>query len=107
MIYPRAPGQTLAEQVIFQVQKKVMDYLNDEPVKIVLFGSRARNEYRTDSDIDIGIIPLSRYDEKKLTLLREALDEMNSPWVVEIVDLSRTSDAFRESALKDVIWWKD
>ncbi len=94
MTEPGAPGQILADPVIFQVKNKVMDYLKDEPVKIVLFGSRARNKYRPDSDIDIGIIPLSQYDEQKLTLLREALDEINSPWVVEIVDLSRTSETF-------------
>ncbi|MEW6102992.1 MAG: nucleotidyltransferase domain-containing protein [bacterium] len=84
-----------------------MDYLKDEKLKIVLFGSFARGENYSGSDIDIEIIPKEKISEKKIPLLRERIEDLNIPYKVEIVNLDETSMDFKNLALKDAIVWKD
>ena len=84
----------------------LLRFLKDEDVKIVLFGSRARGEYVSTSDVDIGIIMGKNADKKKLTLLRESIDGLNIPYKVEIVDFSTVSEEFRKMALKEAVVWK-
>jgi predicted nucleotidyltransferase len=89
-----------------QVKKAVLDNLSGEDVMVMLFGSRARGDFRRCSDIDIGIVPKNEYNQKKLILLKDKLEEMNIPYKVEVVDLSKVSKIFREKALKEGIIWK-
>ena len=85
----------------------MLDFLKNEPVKIVLYGSRARGDNYPASDVDIGLIPLNDFDEIKVTLLRDALKNSNIPYKVEIVNLLEVSDEFRQEALKDAVVWKN
>lgn len=58
------------------------------PARVVLFGSRARNEHRADSDLDFLVIEEhveSKLDE--MILLRDALADLDVP--VDIVVMSR------------------
>lgn len=58
------------------------------PARVVLFGSRARNEHREDSDLDFLVIEdhvESKLDE--MVLLRDSLADLDVP--VEIVVVSR------------------
>lgn len=92
-----------------KVKEMVLSYLKDEDVCIVLFGSRARGDSRSGSDMDIGIAPRNNkpLQKGKLTLLREALENSNIPYKVEIVELSEVSETFRVQAMKDAVVWKD
>jgi len=56
--------------------------------------------------VDVGIIPRDGFDRKKLTLLREHVEELNIPYKVEIVDFSAVSEKFNEMALKEAVVWK-
>ncbi|MFH0771739.1 MAG: nucleotidyltransferase domain-containing protein [Candidatus Omnitrophota bacterium] len=78
-----------------------------ENVKIVLFGSRARQDNRVVSDVDIGLIPSGKLNKKKVILLKEKVEELNIPYKVEIVDFSETSLDFKKEAMKEAITWKD
>ena len=42
-----------------------------------------------------------------IVLLKEKIDELNIPYTVDIVDLSRVSKTFRERALRDGVVWKN
>jgi len=88
------------------IKKTVLDALGEEDVTIMLFGSRARGDFMRRSDIDIGILPKNEYNQKKIILLKEKLEEMNIPYKVEVVDLSKVSKVFREKALKEGVIWK-
>ena len=89
------------EESLEQVKKTVLDALRGEDVIIILFGSRARGDYSRRSDIDIGILPKNEYSKKKIILLKEKLEEMNIPYKVEVVNLSKVSKVFREKARKE------
>ena len=70
--------------------------------KVVLFGSRARDKARPRSDFDIGVIggdPLPLVD---FYAIEDMLDELPTLYRIDWVDFARTTDRFRERALKNV-----
>ncbi len=96
----------MEDKYLLHLKKLVLSALCHEPLKVVLFGSRARGDYHSGSDIDIGILPRGKIDEKKISLLREQIDHSNIPYKVEVVNLAETSLTFRQQALKRAIVWK-
>lgn len=92
---------------ILEIKKTVIALLKDEKVKVMLFGSRARGNNYPYSDVDVGILPTGKFDEKKLTLLKETIENLPIPYKIEIVNLSETSEKFKNEVLKDAIIWKD
>lgn len=92
---------------IEKLKEVFLRFLKNEDVKVVLFGSRARGEFVSTSDVDVGIIMGKGADRKRLILLREYIDRLNIPYKVEIVDFSTVSDEFKRMALKEAVIWKD
>ena len=91
-----------------KVKDTTLTFLKDEDVKVILFGSRAREDNSIYSDVDVGIVPKSKnFDKKKVTLLRERLEEINVPYKIELVDFSFVSPKFKKEALKKAVIWKD
>lgn len=85
----------------------IVDFLKNEEVKIVLFGSRAREDNFIASDVDIGVIPYGKLDETKMALLKEKIENLNIPYKVEIVNFQHVSEDFKKLAMRDAITWKD
>ena len=81
-------------QYLQKIKDGVLMFLKDENVRIFLFGSRARGDCVSTSDVDIGIIPGKEFDKVKLTLLHEYIEELNIPYKIDIIDLSSTSEEF-------------
>ena len=95
------------QKSIRDLKSLIIEFFKEENVIVILFGSRARGDYSRVSDIDIGILPKNRFDRKKLVLLKEKIDNLNFPYTVDVVDLSKVSEAFREKALREGIVWKN
>ena len=91
---------------LIRLRNLILNELKDEPVQIVLFGSRAREDHQTTSDVDVGIIPSHPINEKKISVLREKIEGLNIPYQVELVNLDQVSESFRKEILKDAIFWK-
>jgi len=89
-----------------KLKEAILTFLENDKVKVLLFASRARGDFASTSDVDVGIIPRDGFDRKKLTLLREHVEELNIPYKVEIVDFSAVSEKFNEMALKEAVVWK-
>jgi hypothetical protein len=94
------------ETSIKKVKTAVLQAFENENVKIFLFGSRAKGNAHSTSDIDVGILPSGCFDRKKITALRAELEEMNIPYTVDLVDLSTVSEEFRQQVLKEGEIWK-
>ncbi len=89
---------------IKDVEKIIKEIFKGKKVKVFIFGSRARGEHTPRSDLDIGF--LSEEDiSYELSILREFLEESNLTFVVDIVDLNRTSKDFREAVMKEAKLW--
>jgi hypothetical protein len=96
----------MSESIIERIMFIVLEYLGDEEVRIRVFGSRAKGRQRKGSDIDIAVIPKNDWNDIKLTLLRERLENSNIPWKVDLVDFSKVDEDFKRFASKDMIFWK-
>ena len=98
---------SISETNLSLLKKVVLEYLDNENLKIVLFGSRARGDNNMSADVDLGIIPKGEFDKRRLVLLREKIENLNIPYEVDIVDLSTVSEEFKKEALKEALVWKD
>jgi len=107
MLYFMKKLEDTMKDSIEKLKEVFLNFLKDEDVKIILFGSRARGDFVNTSDVDVGIITGKRFNKKKLILLREYIEELNIPYKVEIVDFSAVSEEFKKIALKEAIVWKD
>ncbi len=77
-------------------------YFKDRKVKVYLFGSRARKDNRIFSDVDLAFE--SQEDlSKDLTYISELLEESWLPYKVDLVELSKVNEDFRETILKEVV----
>lgn len=99
-------SSSIYQKSIQNLRSLIFEALKEENVTIILFGSRARGDFSRVSDIDIGILPGKNFDRKKLVLLKERIENLNIPYTVDIVDLSRASEIFKEKALREGIVWK-
>ncbi|WP_321429912.1 nucleotidyltransferase domain-containing protein [uncultured Methanolobus sp.] len=94
------------ETSIQKVKAAVLQAFENDDVSIFLFGSRARGNAHSTSDIDIGVLPSGCFDRKKITALRAELEEMNIPYTVDLVDLSTVTEDFRQQVLNEGEIWK-
>ncbi|WP_148161807.1 nucleotidyltransferase domain-containing protein [Hydrogenobacter thermophilus] len=73
-------------------------------VKVYLFGSRVKGQNTPRSDLDLGFLSEEEIGYE-LFLLRELLEESNLPFSVDVVDLSRVGEEFRNLVLKEGKLW--
>lgn len=97
----------MTNKYIEELKGLTLALLEGEKVKVILFGSRARQDQRRSSDVDIGLIPDGKLNPKKIALLKEKAEELNIPYKIEIVDFSQVSPDFKKEAMKGAVIWKD
>ncbi len=83
-------------------KQKLIDFFakSDLPAgtKVLLFGSRARGDAEHASDIDLGFIDCLNYRVQRFT---EAVDALNIPYEIDLVDLDKVSAEFKTKALAE------
>ena len=89
------------------VKKVVLEHLEGEDAGVWLFGSHAVGSANRTSDIDVGILPRSPVSRWKLQGLRQALEDLNIPYTVDLVMLDEVSVSFRETVLRDAVQWSN
>lgn len=90
-----------------ELKRTVLEIFGGQPVKVFLFGSRARGTHFPRSDIDIGILWDDRGAGRRITLLREQIESLNIPNKVEVVNFAEVSPAFRENAMRSAEIWQE
>lgn len=90
-----------------EARRIVLKFLGSQRARLFLFGSRARGDARRASDIDVAVLPEAPLIAGTLARLREALEESDIPYRVDIVDLSTAGAAFRHKVLTEGIPWSD
>lgn len=96
----------MQNKYIDQLKIPVLETFAGEKVKIILFGSRARNDNHVTSDVDIGFLSAGKLDIRKMLLLEEKLEALNIPYKVELVDLSKVPLDFVREAMRGAVVWK-
>jgi len=97
----------VATKALDDVRHTVMGELGAEKSTVYLFGSWARGEATSLSDIDVAIDSRTPLPPGALARLRERLEESHVPYRVDVVDLSRTSPDFRRRVLTEGVLWSD
>jgi len=69
-----------------------------------LFGSRAKWNYRKNSDYDIWIYWNKKINFRKYLQLKRCLDD-NIDFPIDIIDFNRVDNNFKELALKNIKIW--
>ncbi|MDU5108476.1 nucleotidyltransferase domain-containing protein [Clostridium sp.] len=76
-----------------KIYKNLISYFNNNKYiqKVVLFGSRAKGNYKYNSDIDLGIL----CDKKYKGTIAEELDEIVGIYSLDIVFLDSMNDEIK------------
>lgn len=89
-----------------KIKQVILSYLQKEPVRLFLFGSRAQKNANPNSDYDIGYIPSTGFHYNQITRLKEHLESSNIPYKIDLVDFSKCDPIFKKEALKTTEIWK-
>jgi len=91
-----------------EVRTLVLEAVRPYRARVWLFGSRARGDARSASDIDVAVeSPEGALPREVLARLRERLFESHVPWTVDVVDLAAVDARFRDRILSEAIRWND
>ncbi|HSC25312.1 MAG TPA: nucleotidyltransferase domain-containing protein [Candidatus Babeliales bacterium] len=75
--------------------------------KIILYGSRARMDFREGSDIDIALDMGHKLDTLIISNIVGDLEESNIPILFDIVDFRSVSESMQKEIVKDGVIWKE
>jgi predicted nucleotidyltransferase len=78
-------------------------FASEPKLRIVLFGSRARDTHGPRSDFDIGIEAGRPLPLADLSLAREAMEALPMLETVDLVDLAAVDDDFRREAERSIV----
>lgn len=71
--------------------------------KAILFGSRARGDYKNNSDIDLAFI-FNNNDKDNFIKMQAKLEELNTLYKFDVIDFNTLkNNKFKEEILKDGI----
>jgi uncharacterized protein len=83
----------VAEKHLLTIKNILAEYVGDCEVRA--FGSRVTGTARNHSDLDLAVVGKGRLTRRTKTLLREAFEESDLPFRVDIVDYNAISESFR------------
>jgi uncharacterized protein len=94
------------EEVTKEAVSIIRRYLPGKEFEIVLFGSWARGNAQETSDIDIGLVGRQPVDDMMLSRIKEEISGIPTLRRIDVVDLSKTDDDFRQEVLSyaQVLW---
>jgi len=92
------------ESLLEAIRRASSEVLGDvRPLRVFLFGSRARGTSDPRSDFDLGIEADAPIDPWRMEALRERLEDAPILQFLDVVDFSRVDEAFRRAALPDSV----
>ena len=76
------------------INRILAEYVGDCEVRA--FGSRVNGPAKKYSDLDVAVVAPNKIKRRTKMLLREAFEESDLPFRVDIIDYHAVSDEFRE-----------
>ena len=105
----KSPGISLKlnykNKYIEIAKNTILESIDKEKTSVFLFGSRADNTFTDDSDLDIGLLSDEKIDLLLFHKIREKLEKSVVPYHIDLVDLRRTDEEFRNIALDNAVIW--
>ena len=100
-------NKQISEQFISELKQLVLEHLDGIAVKVYLYGSRAKGNARSTSDIDIALLPKTSLPTGCMSRLNEKIERSHIPYHVDIVNLNNTSESFKQAVSKEGKLWKE
>ena len=96
-----------SDKDIQQIRQIIQGRLAKYPVRLFLFGSHATGRAHSASDVDIAVLPERELPLDLLSQVREDLEQSNVLYKVDLVDISRTDEVFRQRVFAVGVEWVD
>lgn len=97
----------LYDEKLQQVKDILLETFATENVRIILIDLDKRGYSHNSTEIAIGVLPRSQCNRKKLIASMEKIEEINFPYTVDLIDLSKVSKSLRSYLLEYGELWKD
>ena len=97
--------ETARERAKIKIRRIVLRALGSRRAQVLLVGSSARGDAFRRSDIDVAIDPIDPIPDLVFSQIRNALDESEIPYRVDVFDLSRLDDRYRASLMEGALSW--
>ena len=96
-----------SEYGITKYKKKIIEIILKyvPTAQIYLFGSRAKGTHHETSDIDIALDIKSKIERNVVLQIKSAIDALNIPYNIDIVDFRSVSEILRKQIERDRILW--
>ena len=94
--------KSIDKKILENTKWVIYKYLAKDKYKIFLFWSRVSNNFKNNSDYDIGIEWSEKIDFNVLMLIRSEIKEI--PALIDIIDFHRVSDDFKIIAKQNVVY---
>lgn len=81
-----------------RIYEQIISIIKKYDLKFVIFGSRARGDYKVNSDIDIAIF--GKIDEKTEYDIRNEFDKLDIPYTIDLVFVEKGIRKELEESIK-------
>ena len=71
-------------------------------VQVLVFGSRARGNFKKYSDLDLALDSKSPINPRDLSIIRENFSQSRLPFKIDLVELTRLDSDFKTEISKDL-----
>jgi len=83
----------VSRKQIETIKRILAEYVGDCEVRA--FGSRVARRGKDHSDLDLAVVARGKMERRTKMLLREAFEESDLPFRVDVIDYNAVSDEFR------------
>jgi predicted nucleotidyltransferase len=98
---PLAAQSSRESQILAMISAALKGFKNElSGYRVLLFGSRASGSIHTHSDFDIGVLGPQALPLKLFYAIADRFDSLPTLFSIDWVDLNRTTETFRKSALE-------
>lgn len=87
------------DEIIREVLNIIRRYLSMDKFEVFLFGSTAKDNQDSISDIDIGLLGKEKIDDFLMLRLKKEIEGIATLRKIDLVDLNKTDDEFKRKIL--------
>ncbi len=95
--------QTSTQPTKNEIRDKLIKYFSPDDCFVFIFGSRADNSARHNSDWDIGLISEKTVRGATMKKARNALEQIRTLHSFDLVNFANTSEGFRDIAMRKIV----
>jgi len=86
-----------------EIKEIIFTYLDLKKDQVFIFGSRAQNNAKKFSDLDIGIVSNREIRGYILEEIKEKFEESDLPYIIDLVNFADVSKEFRKQAMQKLL----